>query len=274
MTKNIECLIKACKKLAINFEIIDEESSSIRVDRLNRSYYFIQSSTPLNSSVDSKICKDKELSYILLKEDIRMPKSKGYIDPNLKKKFRGLVNIHKIEDIAKDIELNFLSTFSKVIIKPNSGKNGVNLAVCTNREEILKALQKIFNKKSKNYDYAVLAQEVIQIEDEFRVVILKGRVELVYEKTSHGKVRSIQIGKKNTASEIKDSNLLNKIQKFVSPILQKINIGFCGLDIAIDKNGNLNLIELNSQPSFDYFMKYNGEDRIVGLYEKVLKVLL
>jgi len=77
----------------------------------------------------------------------------------------------------------------------------------------------------------------------------------------------------STAVFINDSEEIQKIKDFCSPIFRKMMIPFCGLDIALDINGNYWLIEANSAPGFDKIIEDEGDERIVKLYEDIIKLL-
>jgi hypothetical protein len=69
------------------------------------------------------------------------------------------------------------------------------------------------------------------------------------------------------------TNLISDIENFVQPIFQEIILDYAGVDIALDKNGNYWLIEINSQPTFNIFIRDNGEAVIVEMFKKMLKSL-
>jgi glutathione synthase/RimK-type ligase-like ATP-grasp enzyme len=57
----------------------------------------------------------------------------------------------------------------------------------------------------------------------------------------------------------------------VKPIFKEISVNYGGLDIALDKNGNYWLIEINSSSGFDIFIRDNSEAVIVEMFKKMLK---
>ena len=50
-------------------------------------------------------------------------------------------------------------------------------------------------------------------------------------------------------------------------------IAYVGLDIALDEQGVYWLIEANSHPNFDVFIRDNGEEAIINLFQMILKYL-
>ena len=53
-----------------------------------------------------------------------------------------------------------------------------------------------------------------------------------------------------------------------SPVLKSFE--WIGLDIAKDKNNEWWILELNTRPGFSYFIRDNGDEKIVEMYEKLL----
>ncbi|MCY7332213.1 MAG: YheC/YheD family protein, partial [Pseudanabaena sp. CAN_BIN31] len=76
------------------------------------------------------------------------------------------------------------------------------------------------------------------------------------------------------AKQVNDSRTIDAINEFIKPIFQKMPaIAYVGLDVALDDRGIYWLIEANSHPNFDIFIRDNGEEAIVGLFEKILNYL-
>jgi glutathione synthase/RimK-type ligase-like ATP-grasp enzyme len=216
---------------------------------------------------------DKDFTYKLLKDLVKIPSSIAYLDPNVKEKNKKYLKLKNIQDILNNIQQNFTLP---LIIKRNRGCEGNNVFLCKTPEEISEKLEIIFNQNSKNYDYIALAQEFIQIEREFRVVVVYNQIELIYEKDNHnadfvGNLSPLHY-ENSKAVIIQDSDLKDRITKFINPILTKLDLNFVGLDITLDKNGELFLIELNSNPGFKHFVDDNGEGEIVKLYIKALQI--
>jgi D-alanine-D-alanine ligase-like ATP-grasp enzyme len=64
--------------------------------------------------------------------------------------------------------------------------------------------------------------------------------------------------------------LLKELSLFLEPVYDRFQINFAGADLLRDKNGKLWLLELNSRPVFSIFIRDNGKEPVVKMYEKML----
>lgn len=276
MQINIECLKKACEQEKIEYKIIHEAGSFIRVFKNDNYFDFIANQTPLNSQAASKVSIDKEFHYEILKNHSRMPKTVSIFYPEASKKYEKHKDVTNYIESADKVEKELSYP---LVLKMNRGSRGLNVFVVNNREELIQKLKIIFNKDSKDFDYVALAQEMIQIKNEFRVVFLDNEIKLVYEKVKGKNKNSSKINisplhtDESRAELVVDSELINRIGEFIEPVLRESGLRYGGLDVAVDINNELVLIEINSAPSFDYFIRDNGDLKIVELYRDILKVL-
>ncbi len=78
MLNNIKLLLEACQKLSINYEILHRHQNLVRIKLNQNYYYFVNYSTPFNSKSVTEIFKDKEYTYELLKNTVKIPKTIGF----------------------------------------------------------------------------------------------------------------------------------------------------------------------------------------------------
>lgn len=270
----IKCLIQVLGERGVDFEIQHRDNNLVAVTLNDTIYHFSYTKVPLNDAVVSEICKDKEYTYSVLKNVIKMPDTKGYVDPHITEAFQDYVRYETNSDVAK----NIISEFDlPIIIKPNKGSGGINAFLCTEETQIVTALDTIFNQNSKNYDYVALVQKYIDIKHEYRVLVLDSEIQFIYEKdkasaTFEGNLSPLHYeGAK--AVLIKNEELKNKIKDFISPIFKKINLRYTGADIAIDSNGDMYLIELNGNPQVDIFVRDNGMGEVVAMFRNIVSKL-
>lgn len=250
-------LTQACENLSIKYQILDTNANLIQIYIDGAKKYFANCSVPLNNASAVKICIDKGFTDMILKGIVKMPESYSYFDPfSSIKRYKQFVREKSYEAIVEDItkKLKF-----PLVVKMNSGKMKINFYICHNEKDVLEAIKNIFNHKSKNYDYIALAQEFIEIKEEFRVTVLFEEVEFVFKK------KGLKI--------ISDEIFLNKIRDFLKPIYNIIPLQYAGIDIATDQQGNLVLIEINSAPGYREFVKKNGNFLLIKMYEKILNFL-
>jgi glutathione synthase/RimK-type ligase-like ATP-grasp enzyme len=268
---NISLIIQACDQLGLKYEFRDKNKNLLNVFLQNKHVTFLNSSTSFNNETVAKICKDKSFTYQLLNKFVSMPRTLDFLDPEVPAEFKNYVLQKNNTEVAQ----NILSNFSfPIILKPNQKSHGTNVFKCNNAKEVLAAVNTIFDKKTIDYDYLLLAQECIQSKQEFRVITFKGNVELVYLKDISEAKFSGNLSPLHwegaKAKYIQDEILIRKIQEFINPIFSQIDLVYSGLDIIIDNQDKMWLVELNSQPVFRKFIENNDKQIVVDMFKRIL----
>lgn len=252
MNPNLEALRQACEELGIVYEVPAENPIIVKV----KGKYFIHCTTPLNSASVSKIFKDKSLTHMVLKDVVNQPKTMQFVDPEVSQEYSDYVEYNSIDAITTKIMKDFVLP---VVIKMNSGERRRNLHFCSNKKSLENAIQCIFNKNSRDYDYIALVQEMISYRKEYRVIVLNGKIELVYEKKSF--------------KENNDLQLQDRLQSFINPMFSTLDFEYGGLDIAELDDGSFVLFEANTASRFAPYIKKNGYEKIVSIYKKILELI-
>jgi len=275
MLTNIEILLAACEELNIPYEILHHSQNLIRIKHRGENYYFGNYMMPFNSASIAQIFKDKEYTYQVLNGKINTPRTLGFVSPHCQEKYKKYLTFPDIESILLEVNKNFALP---VILKKNRGAGGNNVFLCETREQIKEALEIIFNVNSKDYDYVALAQEYIEIAHEYRAVFCKDKLVLLYEKDKSqakfaGNLSPLHWeGAK--AKHIINPNLMSEIEDFVKPVFAEMAINYAGFDIALDKKGQYWLIEINSTPNYDIFMRDNDRQIVVTMFKGILDSLI
>jgi len=274
MLTNIRVLIAACQDLNIDFEFLHPSRNFVKVIIKNKSYFFVNYSTPFNTQSNARIFLDKGHSYHLLKDKINTPKAVSFLSPFCEPNYQQYLDYIDIDAIVAEIDKIFAVP---LIIKSNQGHTGNNVFFCQNREQIELSIKQIFNVNSKDYDYVALAQEYINIANEYRAIIFNGELLLLYEKS---KANAKFVGNLSPlhwegakAVHITERKLLSEIEEFIQPIFQEMPLIYAGADIAIDENGKFWLIELNSSPNYSIFTRDNEERILIEMFKKMLRTL-
>ena len=274
MLTNIRMLIQACQDSSITYEILHPNQNLVKVIISDRDYYFTNYSTPLTPQSVAEIFKDKQYFYQVFQDVVKMPRTLSFVSPYCDEKYKEYLQFSSIDEIIIEIEKKFELP---IILKRNRGSGGSNVFRCHDPQQMRKALEYIFNINSKSYDYIALAQESINIVKEYRCVCLNGEQVILYDKDfSQAKFTgnlSPLHWEGAIAKQVSDSQVIQAINEFIKPIFQKMAIVYVGLDIALDEQGSYWLIEANSHPNFDIFIRDNGEDAIIKLFQKILEYL-
>lgn len=271
---NTRCVRKACDALGILYRTHDAYGNFVAVGS-DPVRYFVNASTPFNNDAVDKICKDKEFAWRLLKDAARMPRTKGYFDPFPEDpQYASYVTESSYEAIADSIVGEFPLP---VIVKMNSGMKGRNVFLCEDRAQVLAAVETIFNHELPSSDYVALAQEYVRAKKEYRAIVFRGEVVLLYEKDITNATFADNLSPLHyehaQAVLTTDPDTVARMQAAVAGIFPVLDLGFGGIDLIEDEAGELHIIELNTHPGFSYFVRDNGDEPLVAMYERILGAL-
>lgn len=274
MNSNLKALVRACQTSRIKSEINHPSGNLLTVYINKEKKLFANWSTPMNEHSIMHLCNDKDYFYNVFVNTINMPLTQAFLDPDTKPKYSEFLEFQTQEAIANEIEDKFQYP---VIVKSNRGSLGKGVFLATSREELTEAISSIFGKNSSIYDYILLAQQVIDIKDEFRVIYLHGEHMFSYRKDqSEAKFTGnlSPLHWEGARSElVTKQTIIQDISRFCAPLFTTIDIPFCGLDVALDHNNTYWLIEANSSPSFDNYITCCGDAEVIDLYTKMLSSL-
>lgn len=268
---NMRALVQAAKNLNFEYKVLDQIGNLLSVTIDGNDFYFTISKVPINNESVAAICVNKAYTYWVLSEELPMPKTKAYLDPNSDDEIVSQnAEFKKQKLIVADVLKNFSFPF---IIKMNSGSKGKHVYKCSTKWKVAKSIKAVFNKKHKNYDSSILAQQFIEIKNEYRAILLDGELLLLYEKVAENKDANLSPlhNDDGRAEIVSDENIRNQIVEVVNQSKTLKSFEWIGLDIARDAEGKWWVLELNTRPGFNYFIRDNGDSEIVKMYEKLLK---
>ncbi len=279
LNKTTTIVKKVCDEFGFNSEFIDEANVILRVNFEDRgegreSHLFIANNSGLNDEAVRKICGDKFYTYLLLRDEVNQPSTFSFIDPGAEDIYEDYGNFDSNKEIIDKIQENH---GFPILVKANSLSRGINIFKCNNYEQVASAVENIFNKNSKNYDHVLVSQDYIYSQKEYRVLVYDQKIMFMYQKDN---INGSFVGnlsplhwENSKAVLVSDQDLWNEVQEFIKPIFSKFSLKYGGLDIIRDKNGELFLIEINTQPGFSYFIRDNSDAEVVKMYRKILEDL-
>ncbi|MFT4924564.1 MAG: glutathione synthase/RimK-type ligase-like ATP-grasp enzyme [Phenylobacterium sp.] len=266
MEANISSLVQACQLDDLPYRFIDTNKNCLLI---KDSHFFQLNRTPFNTESMAALGRDKEHQYEMLKDQVNMPKTMGFLDYTVGEEYQQYLTHHSLVDIIATIESNFSYP---LVIKKNRGALGIHVFLCHNRDEVTTAIHTVFDRNSPEYDYVVLAQQYIKTKLEMRVIFFDGKPVLSYERH----FAKVEFGARywetdeGKALTVDDNELINQAAERFKPAVTLPGLRFVGLDIIIDEQDNFYLIELNSGPKVKNYITSHGDKAVVEMYRKVL----
>lgn len=271
MLTNMSIAIAACKRLNIDYQMMHPNQNLVRFVIGGEYYYLVNYTPPFNNQTVAQILKDKEYTYCVLKDVINMPRTKGFLSPFVEEKYRDYLNMEEFELIKNKIVSDFPLP---AIVKRNRGSAGHNVFICREPDDVENSLEAIFDTNSSGYDYVALAQEYVEISREFRALFFAKKLRLLYEKDNSNARFTGNLSPLHwegaKAKHITDKSQMAAIQQFVEPVFSQIAINYGGFDVAIDKNGEYWLVEINSSPNFSIFIRDNKKEIAIDMFAEML----
>lgn len=200
-----------------------------------RKRYFRFSNLDLNTLGASEIAKDKDFANFFMghmKYPVIMGKT--FLSDSLCKELNSKKNIHAAFAYAQKIKL-------PVIVKPNSGSQGIGVCKVHTKEEFYRAMGFIFTK-----DRVALVQKFMEGKD-YRIVVLDDKVISAYQRiplsiVGDGKSTVAQLLSKKQALFAK-SGRDTKINQKDFRILQKLKRQHFSMDSVLKKDQQIFLLD-------------------------------
>lgn len=183
-------LVKIVKEICLE-EKYEYQSFSydwvIKINNENKTRFIIGYKFDLNSASTSTILDDKMATSALLNSiGIKAVDYKFYMNP-MNTHYIGKGNVYtNVLEYAK-------SNDYKIVLKPNKGTSGQYVYKTSNCNEVEQVLFNLFNKKRD-----IVVSPLLNIKNEYRVIVLNSNIELVYKKNN----LSVIGNGKNTLNEL------------------------------------------------------------------------
>jgi glutathione synthase/RimK-type ligase-like ATP-grasp enzyme len=313
MLTNIEILLAACRELNIPYEILHHSQNLIRIKYGGEDYFFVNYMTPFNSGSITQILKDKEYTYQLLNGKINTPKTISFISPHCDDKYKKYLSFPDINSIVLEVEKTFAFPVI-IKRNRGSGGNNVFLCESREQIKAALEIIFNVNSKDYDYvalaqEYIDIEHEYRAVFCQEKLVLLyekdKSQAEftgnlspLHWEGATAKHIQDLRTPTKETGFLRKDAlqpadslknpvsgppcvspntinpNLISDIEAFVKPVFTEIRIDYAGFDVALDKNGQYWLIEINSSPNYDIFVRDNDRQIVVTMFKGILERLI
>lgn len=232
----------------------------------NKRIYLRGNDFGLNSSLSNKLSLNKGQTYMVLKEN-KVPAVPHY----------GLYNPAKyylFGDQKKRNQKRLAAIIQReglpLVLKPAEGSSGSGVARIGRKRELKNAIAELFIRN----DEVVLApyREVL---NEYRVVVLGNKVEVAFKKvkTNAREFRyNLCLGAKAEILSPEDGTY-KKLEKLAKRATKILGLEFASVDIIETKEHGLEILELNSMVSLNYFSSESKEKYSLAknIYKKAFK---
>lgn len=210
----------------------------------------------LNTDSQNQLLKDKSaLSEVLSQNYIPCIQNFYFPQPSLYE-YMGK-SFQDYEKLIKSVLNN-----SEVVIKPNKGTSGKDVYKTDSFYEAIKIIKEIHT-----YDDACISK-YYKINHEYRVIVLDGNIELIYEKKTNDWIKNLSRG---ALPHIVDIDSINeKIKKLIASTFSLISARLMAFDI-IDIDGKYLILEINGGLMMDNISRLNSiKPKVVDIYKRVI----
>ncbi len=160
-----------CKEKNIQSKILSFDWI-IELKKEGRVHHIINSEFDLNTANSFSIANDKFATYTILKENnIPIIEHRMIFSPYTRSEYYSDELIVKAKDLLK--------VYPQIVLKANNSSKGDDVARCSTESEVDEIIKKYFNEEHKD---SISACPYIDIEYEYRAVVLNGEVIFIYKK--------------------------------------------------------------------------------------------
>lgn len=263
---SIQLLIKdICQEENISFQPLSKDWVLL-LNKEGESHYIVGSKFDLNNHASAKICNDKYACYDVLKYH-NIPVCEHHI-------------LYQ-NTSREEVEKCFFEYNSDVVLKANGGSYGDGVYHVSSFEDLFSTMESLFQKH-----YSISMMPFYSILMEYRIIVLKGEVELIYGKKrpivvgdgvhtiyellcsfNYPFFKSIQdsslervllkgevfeyswqynLAKGSIPVMIEDESLKNRLSQIALLATKSLNLDFVSVDIVELPNHELKVLEINS----------------------------
>jgi glutathione synthase/RimK-type ligase-like ATP-grasp enzyme len=217
----------------------------------------------LNSATAAKIAGDKSATYDLLdRAGLPAVEHRLFLRPDVAP--RG------IEGNDREAMIAFAEKHHwDLVCKSNAGTGGRNVYHVVHEKELDEAVQKVFASH-----HAVALSPFVEVDGEFRVVMLDGAAQLVYEKHAAPGEWRHNLGKGGRAVDVADDERREAMAAFAVDAMAALGLRFGSVDM-VDVSGDLFVLEVNAGVMMEHYGRSSDERRrlVEGIYDRAVAAM-
>ncbi len=268
----VNLLKEICAEEEIRLESFSDEWAH-RLSKNGRDAFILGFQFPLNRASSKEVCQDKAITYEALAA-AGISAVEHYFYPSFATREGN--GIYRPVSFALDL----LRRDGKIVLKDNQGTGGNRVYLAENEQEFNDTLEMIHS-----YTYGACVSPFYEIREEYRVIMLAGRPQLIirkdrqYETDENGEKHYLtwkhNLGQGATGVVQTSGKLKKALGPIAKEVVRALDMEFCSVDIIDTKDG-LKVLEVNGGVMMEHFSGQNEECRAIakGIYRKAIKKAL
>lgn len=214
----------------------------------------------LNSTTAAKIAGDKAATATFL-EDAGVPcvPHHLFLRSSLTEYTGSEGNWPRMLALAEELGWN-------LVCKTNSGTGGTHVYRVRSGAELESASSAVFAAH-----HALALAPFVEASAEYRVILLDGEAQLLYEKVRADGEWRHNLGLGGRAVEVEDDALRDSLMAVAAPAMRAIGLRFASVDVMVTEQG-LTVLEVNAGVMMEHFGRSSDErrERAEAIYDRAV----
>lgn len=217
---------------------------------------------PLNDAAAAQVTSDKAAAYALLRST-NLPAV-----PHRLLRFHGMEPAEWTSAVLDGMSL-------PVVAKPHTGSGGVDVYRAATYEELDKTLTLLAERYR-----AITVSPFLNVDDEYRAVVLDREVKLIYRKVRNTETKDGQVGewrhnlRLGAYPELLDAGVAHDgLSALAIKATDALGLTFASVDI-VTTGRQLQILELNSAVTLEHFSQHSPQyaEMALAIYETALRL--
>lgn len=246
-----------CRRVGLGFRAFSDDWV-LRLDKDGRICWIVGSKFDLNGSAAGEVAQDKVATAAALNA-AGIAAVPHYLVRSLP-----LETIHAPE-------LYRALGDRAVVAKPLQGTAGRDVTKFVNVEAALSMIR-------TSGEPAWALSPYYDLQAEYRMIMLDGKVQLAYEKTRptlRGELKLFNLGYGAVAVDLRSDALFDELQKVALAVMQTTALRLAAVDIVRLADGRLKVLEVNDGMSMEHYAQQSrqNEARVTQIYETIIAAM-
>lgn len=251
----VAATLALCRKKGISCTAFSD-NWVIRLRKGDRTHFIYAARFDHNSQASAAIAKDKVATYVLLR-DADVLAIPHYL---LATREQGSFDRDRVEAM--------LHEHGSVVVKPLLGSRGEHVARFSDVSDIIHFMDGIAEP-------SWTISPFVDIEHELRLVVFKGSIVFAYDKYEpviRDGLKMFNLTQGAKARLVDSRTLPSSLHVMAARAMAALGLKLGAVDVAVTRNGQMQVIEINSGFSLQHFAgsSAEGRDRVLAFYESII----